>query len=154
MASSHEVHLLPEKVFLSCCSDLLSGVLWDCVSGSCVRLVLVWVLCEPFGWLPGNSCSGSNQAMGHSVGVRAPLELQMHRNPRCFDSIRPDQMYRVCAIGGICTWLINPAYMRWRTLRPIWPKYWVSFCVRKIWNCKVRHNQRFLPIFNFQCSSF
>lgn len=51
----------------------------------------MWRLCEAFGGLPGDSCSDSNQAMGHSVGVTVPLEMQ--RNPRCvFSSDVP----RVC----------------------------------------------------------
>lgn len=120
MTNSNKVQLLPKKGLVCYFSDLFSGILWACVSDSCVRLVLVWVLCKAFGLLPGNSCSDSNQAMGHSVRVIVPLELQMHKNPRCFDSMCcSDQMYHVCAIGVICTWLINPACMRQRTLRPI-----------------------------------
>lgn len=61
MSSSLEVQPVPKKGTLSCSSDLFSGLLWVSVSGTHMRLVLVWVFCKVLGGLPGNSCSGDMQ---------------------------------------------------------------------------------------------
>lgn len=113
MSSSLEVQPVPKKGTLSCSSDLFSGLLWVSVSGTHMRLVLVWVFCKVLGGLPGNSCSDSNQAMGHAVGLTVPLEMQ--RNPRCVDSVCSAQMYH----GEICTAQRNPACLRLGTWRPV-----------------------------------
>lgn len=116
---SRGLFYLKRAIMLSVLSQWLVSVMGTCIWGLPVHSPpplptpspfrnLVWMLCEAFGWLPGNSCSSSNQAAGHSVGVTVPPELQMHRNPRCFDSVCSDQMYHVCATAVICTWVVNP----------------------------------------------